>query len=137
MAKGSRSRPAKRPRVLAILDREAGGLGNLVAAGPGSWIDELLAITGGENVLAGSGVRYPKVSMEEVLRGRPDVILDLSFAARLCRTPVMLKNGRVLSSGPTETMLTPERVRALYDVDVDVIRHGASGFAIVPALPRP
>ena len=62
---------------------------------------------------------------------------DLSFAARLCRTLVMLKNGRVLSSGPTETILTPERVRALYDVDVDVIRHGASGFAIVPAIPRP
>ena len=41
----------------------------------------------------------------------------------------MLKNGRVLSSGPTEAILTPERVRALYDVDVDVIRHGAAGFA--------
>ena len=41
----------------------------------------------------------------------------------------MLKNGRVLASGPTEDVLTPERVRALYDVDVDVIRHGASGFA--------
>ena len=45
------SRPAKRPRVLAIIDREAGGLGNLVAAGPGSWIDELIAVAGGENVL--------------------------------------------------------------------------------------
>ena len=76
------ARPAKRPRVLAIIDREAGGLGNLVAAGPGSWIDELLALTGGENVLAGSGVRYPKISMEEILRTRPEIILDASFAAR-------------------------------------------------------
>jgi iron complex transport system substrate-binding protein len=75
-------RPAKRPRVLAILDREAGGLGNLVAAGPGSWLDELLAVTGGENVLAASGVRYPKISMEEILRTKPDVILDASYAAR-------------------------------------------------------
>ena len=57
---------------------------------------------------------------------------DLSFAARLCRTLVMLKNGRVLSSGPTETILTPARIRALYEVDVDVVRHGAAGFAIVP-----
>lgn len=76
------NRPAKRPRVLAILDREAGGLGNLVAAGPGSWLDELLAVTGGENVLAASGVRYPKLSMEEVLRTKPEIILDASFAAR-------------------------------------------------------
>ncbi|CAN5908925.1 ABC transporter substrate-binding protein [soil metagenome] len=76
------TRPTKRPRVLAIIDREAGGLGNLVAAGTGSYVDELLALVGGENVLAGAGVRYPKLSMEEVLRAAPDVILDLSFAAR-------------------------------------------------------
>ena len=71
-------RPARRPRVLAIIDRTDGGLGGLVAAGPGSWLDELLAIAGAENVLAASGVRYPKISLEEVLRGKPDVILDLS-----------------------------------------------------------
>lgn len=75
-------RPARRPRVLAIIDREAGGLGNLVAAGSGSWVDELLALVGAENVLAASGVRYPKVSMEEVLRAQPEVILDLSFAGK-------------------------------------------------------
>lgn len=75
-------RPAKRPRVLAVIDREAGGLGNLVTAGPGSWIDELLAVVGGDNVLSAAGARYPKISTEEVLRARPDVILDLSYAAR-------------------------------------------------------
>src|SRR5262245_34425483 len=75
-------RPAKRPRVLAVIDREAGGLGNLVTAGPGSWVDELLAVVGGDNVLSAAGVRYPKISAEEVLRARPEVILDLSFAAR-------------------------------------------------------
>lgn len=75
-------RPAKRPKVLAIIDREAGGLGNLVAAGTGSYVDELLALVGGGNALAGAGVRYPKISMEEVLRAQPDVILDLSYAAR-------------------------------------------------------
>ena len=71
-------RPAKRPRVLAIIDRTQGALGNLVAAGPGSWLDELLAIAGAENVLAASGVRYPSITLEEVLRGKPDVILDIS-----------------------------------------------------------
>jgi len=76
------NRPAKRPRVLAIIDRESGGLGNLVSAGPGSWIDELLAVVGGDNVLRAAAVRYPKISIEEVLRARPDVILDLSYAAR-------------------------------------------------------
>lgn len=73
-------RPAHHPRVLAVIDREAGGLGNLVAVGPGSWVDELLAVVGAENVLMASGVRYPRISLEEVLRGQPDVILDLSEA---------------------------------------------------------
>jgi iron complex transport system substrate-binding protein len=75
-------RPARHPRVLAVIDREDGGLGGLVAAGPGSWVDELLAVVGGDNVMLAAGLRYPKISLEEVLRGRPDVILDLSYAAR-------------------------------------------------------
>ena len=75
-------RPARRPRVLAVIDREAAGLGNLVTAGPGSWVDELLAVVGGDNVLRAAPVCYPKISIEEVLRARPEVILDLSFAAR-------------------------------------------------------
>lgn len=81
------SKPARRPRVLAIIDREANGLGNLIAGGTGSWIDELLAIAGGENVLAAATVRYPKISVEEVLRTKPDIILDLSFAGKADTTP--------------------------------------------------
>lgn len=76
-AAAERLRPA--PRVLVVLDRAAGGLTGLVCAATGSWIDQLLALLGADNVLAASGVRYPKVTMEEVLRADPDVILDLSF----------------------------------------------------------
>jgi iron complex transport system substrate-binding protein len=68
-------------RVLVVIDREAGGLGGMIGAAPGSWLDELLAITGADNVLAGAAVRYPKLSPEEVLRSRADVILDVSYAA--------------------------------------------------------
>jgi iron complex transport system substrate-binding protein len=75
-------RPARHPRVLVVIDREAGGLGTIVAAGPGSYVDELLAVVGGDNVLAGAPTRYPKISVEEVLRSKPEVILDLSYAAR-------------------------------------------------------
>jgi iron complex transport system substrate-binding protein len=74
------ARPAVRPRVLLIIDRGA-GLTGLVAAGPGSWLDELLAVVGGENVLAGAVVRYPKISREEILMSKPDVIIDASYVA--------------------------------------------------------
>lgn len=80
-------RPARHPRVLAVIDREAGGLGNLVAVGPGSWVDELLAVVGADNVLAASGIRYPKISLEEVLRAQPEIIIDLSFAAKTSLAP--------------------------------------------------
>jgi iron complex transport system substrate-binding protein len=74
-------RPAHHPKVLAVIDREAHGLGNMTAAGPGSWLDELLAIDGGDNVLAATGARYPKITAEEVLRAQPEAIIDLSYQA--------------------------------------------------------
>lgn len=80
VAQARTAHPAQPPRVLAVIDREPGGLGGLVATGPGSWMDELLALAGARNVLAGAGVPYPKISPEEVLRLSPDVILDASFA---------------------------------------------------------
>lgn len=97
------AKPAKHPRVLAIIDRETGGLGNIVAAGPGSWLDELIAVVGGDNVLAASGVRYPKIGLEEILRAQPEVILDVSFPGRTDLTPwnaldvPAVKAGRVKS----------------------------------------
>lgn len=79
IATAATTRPGTRPRVLAVIDHEVGGMANLVAAGPGSWVHELLGIVGGDNVLAASGARYPKISLEEILRAQPDVILDLAY----------------------------------------------------------
>jgi iron complex transport system substrate-binding protein len=64
-----------RPRVLFVVDRRS-DLTQMVAAGPGTYLDELIQRAGGENVLAGAGSRYAKISVEEVITGRPDVILD-------------------------------------------------------------
>ncbi|ACY13060.1 ABC transporter substrate-binding protein [Haliangium ochraceum] len=68
----------RRPRVLAVVDRAPDDLGNLVAAGPGSYLDELLALVGADNALADYQVRYPKLSAEQLLRARPELIVDLS-----------------------------------------------------------
>jgi len=58
---------------------------------------------------------------------------DLGFAAGLCRTIVMLKSGRVMAAGPADEVLTPARVRALYDVDVEIARHPGTGrITVVP-----
>jgi iron complex transport system substrate-binding protein len=65
-----------RPQVLFIVDRALGGLGNMVAAGPDTYIDELITLAGGDNVLADSPVRFARISVEQVLTRAPDVIID-------------------------------------------------------------
>jgi iron complex transport system ATP-binding protein len=59
---------------------------------------------------------------------------DLSLAASLCRTIVMLKDGRAIAAGPADEVLTRDRIRALYDVDVDVARHPSTGRLTVTPL---
>jgi iron complex transport system ATP-binding protein len=61
---------------------------------------------------------------------------DLNFAAGLCRTLVLLKNGEVLAAGPTDDVLTPGHIRALYGVEAEVARHPATGRLLVVPLRR-
>jgi iron complex transport system substrate-binding protein len=122
------ARPARHPRVLAIIDRAAGGLGNLVAVGPGSWIDELLAVVGGDNVLAASGIRYPQISLEEVLRAQPEVILDLSHSAKSGLAPWQavdvpaVKNGKVVSMDQPYLAAPSPRVKEALDALAGAIK---------------
>jgi iron complex transport system ATP-binding protein len=61
---------------------------------------------------------------------------DLNFAAGLCRSLVLLRNGEVLAAGPTEEVLTVERIRSLYGVEAEVERHRAAGQLVVVPLRR-
>jgi iron complex transport system ATP-binding protein len=61
---------------------------------------------------------------------------DLNFAASLCRTLVLLKDGRVLAAGPTADVLTPDRIRQLYGVRADVTRHPDAGHLVVVPIAR-
>lgn len=63
--------------VLFVVGRDQGALSGVIAAGPGSHLDEIIRMAGGRNVLADSPVPYAKVSREEILARRPEVILDV------------------------------------------------------------
>jgi iron complex transport system substrate-binding protein len=68
-----------RPTVMIVVGKTPGLLTNLVAVGPGAYLGELLEIAGGANVLTGTSIAYPHISLETVVRLNPDVILDLSL----------------------------------------------------------
>ena len=59
---------------------------------------------------------------------------DLNFAAAICTEMTLLRDGRVMASGPTDSVLTRERIAGLYGVDADVTRHPATGRLVVVPL---
>lgn len=67
----------KRPRVLISVGRPAGRLTDLLIAGPGTFLDELLTRLGAENVFADAGSKWPQIPLEEVMARAPDVILEV------------------------------------------------------------
>jgi iron complex transport system substrate-binding protein len=85
-----------RTRVLYLI-----GLDPPMAAGPGTFVDEMIAIAGGENVLSDAGTRWPPISVEEVLNRRPDVLIvamersDSTVLAQLRAMPGMRRLGAV------------------------------------------
>jgi iron complex transport system substrate-binding protein len=66
----TRTADAARPRVFYVLNSDP-----LMTAGPGSFIHQLIELAGGTNVAAGAPVAYPRLSLEEVIRQDPQVIL--------------------------------------------------------------
>lgn len=47
----------------------------LVVAGPGTIIDDAMTKFGLENIAAGSGIPYPRLSLEAIIGSRPDLII--------------------------------------------------------------
>jgi iron complex transport system substrate-binding protein len=112
---------APRPRVLFIIGRRPGTLTDLVAVGPGSYINDLIEIAGGANVLAIAGQpEYPRISMETVLRLDPDVIVDTvdmgeTESERVQRQPVNERLWQAYGS------LTAVKTRRLHAVTTDAL----------------
>lgn len=61
---------APRPRVFCPIWRDP-----WMTIGPGTYMHDLIATCGGDNVFADAGERYPAVELEEVARRRPQVVL--------------------------------------------------------------
>jgi ABC-type cobalamin/Fe3+-siderophores transport system ATPase subunit len=57
---------------------------------------------------------------------------DLGLAGTLCDSLMLIRDGVVAASGPTDEVLTPAHVREVYGVEADVIRHASGHRVVVP-----
>jgi iron complex transport system substrate-binding protein len=66
---------AARPSVLFVIGHAPGSLRDIHAAGPDTFLDELITIAGGSNHMANAPTRYPVVSRESLIQHPPDLVI--------------------------------------------------------------
>jgi iron complex transport system substrate-binding protein len=64
-------------RMIFIVGRTPGRIEDLIAAGRGSHLNELIEIAGGQNVFRDSPAMYAKIGLEELIARNPEVIVDM------------------------------------------------------------
>lgn len=62
------------------------------------------------------------------------VLHDINMAARFCDEIVALHSGKLLAQGGPSEIMTPDSLRRIYGIDMEVFRQPGGGFA---ALPEP
>jgi iron complex transport system substrate-binding protein len=90
----------KKPNVIFVIGRDPGTLTNLIVVGRDSFLNELIQVAGGVNVIAEqSSQPYPHISLETILRNQPDVLVDMGD----------------MGNGPEERERKAKENRALWD----------------------
>ncbi|MDP9172689.1 MAG: ABC transporter substrate-binding protein [Planctomycetota bacterium] len=98
-----------RPRAILVISDSGSSL-----AGPGTFLDELLAIAGGRNALSGPGPLYRDVDREAMRAMMPEVVLQLIPDGD--RTPQVMKQARAFwDSMPELPAVKNHRVYVLTD----------------------
>ncbi|MEU8510013.1 ABC transporter ATP-binding protein [Kitasatospora sp. NPDC048722] len=87
----------------------------------------------------GHAVEVLELVREVAADGRTVVMVlhDLAAAARYADLLVALRDGAVVASGPPREVVDPDLVRALYDVDADILPAPDDGAPVIVARPRP
>lgn len=100
----------------------------IVVAGTGTFMDEALAYIGSANAVKESGVKYPKIGIEELIALNPDVIVDLSMGSE--RTDVGVRpwertdaiGARVISMDMNDFRAGPKLIEGLKKLGEEIHR---------------
>ena len=108
-----------RRRILFIVGRTPGKLEDLIAAGKSSYLEEVMGIAGAQNIFRDSLAAYPKVSIEGVLAGDPEVIIDMGDMAETVGVTEEQKR-TVVRLWDRYPMLTAVKQRRVFAVASDI-----------------
>jgi iron complex transport system substrate-binding protein len=98
-------------------------------AGPGSFIDALITMAGGENVAAGAASAWPQFSIEEIVNADPDVIIVQTMTGGVPTISIA-----ALEADPIWGGMGAVREGHVYLVDGDLVSR--SGPRIVEGLEK-
>lgn len=117
----SREKGSPAPRVLFVVSTSP-----VIAAGNGTFLDEIVRIAGGRNAAAAFAGRYPRLSVEDLIHAGPDVILVAAMSGVEKFSPDVTRWGEVPAfregdvfslDGDLVTRPGPRMVAALEKVD--------------------
>ena len=68
-----------RPRVMVSIGRGmgSGALKDIFIAGKGTFYDDLIVLSGGENAYSGTAVKFPQVEIEGIYKLDPEIVIDM------------------------------------------------------------
>lgn len=118
----AKARGQARVKALFLVGRSPGSLQGMVGVGPKTFIDELMTLAGGDNLLSNSPIQYPKVSLEQVLSGNPQVILDMGDFAHIEGKPLEARQ-EFFTLWARYPNLAAVKSRRVVQIDSDVFIH--------------
>jgi len=77
-----------RKKVLLLLGDSSNPSRDLYAVGPGTFLNELLILSGGKNILQNSKAQYPKLSKEFIIEQSPEIIIEAGPKSNLSKKEI-------------------------------------------------
>ncbi len=101
----------------------------LMSVGPGTFIEELIVLAGGENIFTDATTSWPVVSSEAIIEKNPDVMF---FPDMYMGVGNFYQTIEVVKDRPGWDSITAIQNEALYEINADIISR--SGPRLVDAL---
>jgi len=130
----------RKPRVLLVIGPVSDSLKNLLTVGSGNFLNDVLEVSGGQNIFSDLSYDYPMVSMESLMERAPEVIVELRGEGKVApeevaRTKAMwsampalpaVRDGRVYVVGSTYALIPGPRIAGLAD-ELAAVLHPTEG----------